>query len=81
MGWDWKGPDINPNPQAEGCLEQDNRLEEALMQCNAMGKEEDVWLKGKGQCVFEVRAVAYGTPQSFGKLRTHSKNIETFWQC
>lgn len=49
--------------------------------CNVMGKEEDVWLKGKGQCVFEVRAVAYGTPRSFGKLRTHSKNIETFWQC
>lgn len=52
--------DINPKPQAEGCLEQDNRLEEALMQ---LGKEEDVWLKGKGQCVFEVRAVAMGRPE------------------
>lgn len=37
MGWDWKGPDINPKPQARGCLEQDNRLEEPLMQCNGEG--------------------------------------------
>lgn len=37
MGWDWKGPDINPKAQAEGCLKQDNRLEEALMQCDGEG--------------------------------------------
>lgn len=30
--------------------------------CNAVGKGEGVWLKGKGQCAFEIRTVADGTP-------------------
>lgn len=83
MGWDWKESDINPKPQSGGCLEQKNRLERFW--CNTMNGEGGLCLveRKRSLCIWSQSRDLWDAlciTLKFWKLRTSSKNIDTFWQ-